>query len=62
MRFNYIHNNPVKHGYVNEMGDWDYSSYQYYLEKYGKEWMADVLAQYPVIDFTDSGDDFKYLG
>lgn len=55
MRFNYTHHNPVKHSYVNERGDWDYSSYQYYLKKYGEEWMADVLMQYPVIDFTDSG-------
>jgi putative transposase len=29
----YIHINPVKHGYVTEPEAWGYSSYQYYLEK-----------------------------
>lgn len=24
---NYIHQNPVKHGFVNNFEDWDYSSY-----------------------------------
>jgi len=28
--FNYIHNNPVKAGLVNNSGDWEFSSYQDY--------------------------------
>jgi putative transposase len=30
---NYIHYNPVKHGYVTRPEDWADSSYHYYLEK-----------------------------
>jgi len=31
--FNYIHQNPLKAGIVNSLGDWPYSSYQDYLGK-----------------------------
>lgn len=51
-RFNYIHHNPVKHGYVADMGDHKFSSYGEWIEKKGAEWMNDVLEKYPVIDFT----------
>ena len=56
MRFNYIHHNPVKHGYAANMADWDYSSYQYYLSRYGEEWLADSFRRYPIIDFSDRSD------
>ncbi len=56
-RFNYIHFNPVKHGYVEHPGDWHYSSFDYYLRSKGKEWLDDCVACYPVID-TLGGDDF----
>lgn len=55
-RFNYIHHNPVKHHYVSTMVDWQFSSYHYYLEHKGEEWLADVIRRYPVIDFTDLKD------
>jgi putative transposase len=51
-RFNYIHHNPVKHGYSERMEDYEYSSYKKWLESKGDEWMKDVLERYPVIDFT----------
>lgn len=57
-RFNYIHHNPVKHGYVRQMEEWPFSSYHYYLEHKGTEWLMDAFRQYPVVDFTDSSDDF----
>jgi len=57
-RFNYIHHNPVKHGYVPRTEDWLYSSYRYYLERKGEEWMTDALRRYPIVDFTDLRDDF----
>jgi putative transposase len=56
-RFNYIHNNPVKHGYVRCHADWEFSSYQYYLRTKGEEWLADCWERYPVIDYLE-GDDF----
>jgi putative transposase len=55
-RFNYIHHNPVKHGYAGRMEDWPFSSYRYYLEHKGTEWLADTFRLYPIIDFTDSHD------
>ena len=58
MRFNYIHHNPVKHGYTLKMEDWLFSSYRYYLGHKGKDWLMDVFRQYPIVDFTDPDDDF----
>jgi putative transposase len=57
-RFNYIHNNPVKHRYVKELEEWPFSSYRHHLEREGATWMMDVLERYPVIDFTDLSDGF----
>jgi putative transposase len=57
-RFNYIHHNPVKHGYVTRVEDWLFSSYRHYLDHKGQDWLDDVLRQHPIIDFTDPKDDF----
>lgn len=56
-RFNYIHQNPVKHGYVLDTAVWPFSSYHFYLRTKGKAWLDDCLMQYPVLDYL-SGDDF----
>jgi len=56
-RFNYIHHNPVKHGYVENMGDWPWSSYRFHRDRRGRDWMIDVMARYPVVD-TLRGDVF----
>ena len=45
-RFNYIHYNPVKHGYVQQPQDWHYSSYRFYLREEGENWLADCWAQF----------------
>lgn len=50
-RFNYIHQNPVKHGYVLQTVDWPFSSYHYYLRTEGQEWLDDLLMAYPVRDY-----------
>jgi len=57
VRFNYIHYNPVKHGYVQRPVDWPYSSYRYYLRTKGADWLADCWQSYPVIEHIE-GDDF----
>jgi len=57
-RFNYIHHNPVKHGYVKKCEDYEFSSYNYYLKKYGEDYMSSIFAQYPILDFTDRSDEF----
>jgi len=56
-RFNYLHNNPVKHGYVQDLRDWEFSSYHHYRRLKGEEWLVDCWQRYPVIDFIE-GDDF----
>jgi putative transposase len=52
-RFNYIHHNPVKHGYVLRSEDWPFSSYHHYLRRNGQDWLTDAFRQYPVVDFAD---------
>jgi putative transposase len=52
VRFNYIHHNPVKHGLVDRMGDYAYSSYGVWVRKMGQEWVDDVWDRYPIVDFT----------
>ena len=57
-RFNYIHFNPVKHGYVPRCEDWPWSSYPYYRRTKGEEWFADCWQRFPVVDLSleeDSG-------
>ncbi len=56
--FNYIHQNPIKHGYVREMIDWTYSSYSYYLRAKGEEWLMDAFLRYPIIDFHNDKDNY----
>jgi putative transposase len=57
-RFNYIHHNPVKHGYTKRMEDWAFSSCCYYREHKGSDWLLDALERYPIVDFSDPDDDF----
>lgn len=51
-RFNYIHHNPVKHGLVQYMNDYLYSSYRYYLSEKGNQWLSSCFEVYPIIGFT----------
>jgi len=51
-RFNYIHHNPVKHGYVVMNGNYRYSSYNYYKEKFGEKFLLEAERAYPIVDFT----------
>jgi len=50
--FNYIHHNPIKHGYVKNMEDYKFSSYNEWVNKEGKEWLNSCFELYPIIDFT----------
>ncbi|HKY53109.1 MAG TPA: transposase [Anaerolineales bacterium] len=52
-RFNYIHSNPVKHGYVQKPEDWHYSSYRYYLRTDGGVWLKNNLQDFPIYDLFD---------
>lgn len=53
IRFNYIHNNPVKHGYVQNPGDWHFSSYRHYLRNDGEVWLKNCLRDFPIFDLFD---------
>ena len=52
-RFNYIHQNPVKHGYVAKLEDWPFSSYRFYLKEKRVAWLEDCWRRYPVIDYLE---------
>ena len=54
--FNYIHHNPVKHGYIARMEDYPFSSLKYWIEKKGEEWVCSAFEQYPILDYTDEKD------
>jgi len=56
-RFNYVHWNPVKDGYVAHPGDWEFSSYRYYLRTRGRDWLDDCLNRAAEITGVD-GDEF----
>jgi len=44
----YIHYNPVKHGWVTRVADWQYSSFHRFVERgiYSAEWGTDVDLPY----------------
>jgi len=54
---NYVHHNPVKHGYVEKWTDWPWSSADQYLEDIGKEAALKVWKKYPVLDYGKGWDD-----
>jgi putative transposase len=56
---NYIHNNPVKHGYAQKWTEWACSSVHWYLETKGREWMRDLWKSHPVLDFGAGWDDHE---
>ncbi len=45
---NYIHYNPIKHGYTDRMSSWPWSSVHGYTETQGKEWLAQTWRTHPV--------------
>ena len=54
---NYIHYNPVKHGWKQSPYDWVESSVHWYLEHQGREWLRDLWNRYPVRDYGLGWDD-----
>ncbi len=54
---NYIHHNPVHHGYAANWQDWPYSSASAFLERVGREEAARVWRAYPVLDYGKEWDD-----
>jgi len=54
---NYIHANPVKHGYAATPGGWPWSSFNLYMEEFGRDRLADWWRRYPVGDYGSGWDD-----
>lgn len=54
---NYIHHNPVRHGYVDQWTDWPFSSAADYLEEVGREQAVEVWRRFPLYDYGKGWDD-----
>jgi putative transposase len=56
--FNYIHYNPVKHGYTNDIFEWPWSSLCLYGESVGRDWLREQwISNIPPEDFGRGWDD-----
>jgi putative transposase len=53
---NYIHNNPVKHGYVKMWTEWEFSSARSFVEALGRDKCLELWEQYPVLDMGEKWD------
>ena len=54
---NYIHFNPVKHGYVDSPYDWPTSSVHWYVAKNGRKWLRSTWRRYPPLNMGKGWDD-----
>jgi putative transposase len=55
---NYVHHNPVYHGYVSKWQDWPWSSAREFLESVGREEAARIWAEYPILDYGKKWDNY----
>ena len=54
---NYIHHNPVKHGYTQQWQDWPWASAADYLLSVGREQALQTWKAYPILDYGSGWDD-----
>jgi len=54
---NYVHHNPVRHGYVERWTDWPWSSAAGYLAQMGEIEVKRVWRAYPPYDYGENWDD-----
>ena len=54
----YIHNNPVRHGYVKKWQEWPFSSAPEYLAAVGREQATAWWQEYPLLDYGAGWDEF----
>ncbi len=57
---NYIHNNPILHGYVGRWTDWPFSSAHAYLEAIGREKAEAIWRKFPVLDYGQGWDNPEF--
>ena len=53
---NYVHHNPVHHGYVDSWQDWPWSSARDFLEQVGRERALELWLNFPVLDYGKKWD------
>jgi len=53
-RFNYIHYNPVKHGFVEQASSWIFSSYHLHLQNNGHDWLTECYKEYSPSDLPEN--------
>lgn len=53
---NYIHHNPVHHGYVKRWQDWPWSSASEFVKRVGQEAAKEVWRAYPILDYGKKWD------
>ena len=39
--FNYIHYNPIKHGYTDDINEWPWSSFKLFEDQLGRDWLRE---------------------
>jgi len=54
---NYIHHNPVKHGYVKKWTEWPFSSAGAFLDSVGREKAEALWREYPIASYGKGWDD-----
>jgi len=53
---NYVHHNPVHHGYVERWQDWPWSSAAEFLERVGHDEAEKIWLEYPILDYGKKWD------
>jgi putative transposase len=53
---NYVHHNPVHHGYVQTWQHWPWSSAKEFLERVGRAQALEIWEQYPIMDYGKKWD------
>jgi putative transposase len=53
---NYVHHNPVRHGYVDHWQDWPWSSAADFIKLVGRSRALELWVQYPILDYGKKWD------
>jgi putative transposase len=53
---NYVHHNPVHHGYVSHWQDWPWSSAREFLGAVGRKQALEIWLQYPILNYGQKWD------
>ena len=53
---NYVHHNPIHHGYVERWQDWPWSSASDFLDRIGAQQALDIWREYPILDYGKKWD------